>query len=988
LNPFLRIAFNRLEQAAGKGRKAAFPSRGDPGNGGPIQISAAGTESARLLADGFHMQFSRRSKRYLFPAAALIAATLVAAICVFGFQAKVASFQPLGASAEAAGGGWRIKAVEDAGTGLAAGDFLLTVNGAQAESAAHLGRLLRGHPTSELLVQRGDQLLPVAYQRPALEIDYAYLVLTLIGLGYFLIGLFTTIKDREGKSRLFYFWCLVSATLYVASPIYTGDAADRAIYLVDLLARLLLPGLTAHLFLVFPERLLAGARARLLPLLYAPGAALLAFHLDSMFLAGRVFGPASAAQLRLADRLELLLLVAAGLFAAAISIFRYRRTQAWEPRQQTGWVLAGLAASYLPFLFFYLLPFSAGLAPPTWARLAATLPLAALPLAFAWAILKYRLLDLGSILRNIAATTVTAIAGIFAFQLIQLAIERGVGQEMSMARNVLTFAAGLLVAGVLAPTRKAVSAGLERFQFRGHLGPRRLVASLGAELLHERSLDQLCETLVEHLSEALDSRVELYLMHGRGLSPARPRPELPAALPAEVFSEDFWEREVEPISLPALPQAAGPLGQAERRLFAAGFRYAFPIKVRGRRLGLVLIGYKLAEEPLSGEDLDLVAGLLSQAALAIENAQLLDEVQQRLEQVSRLESYNKGILESSPAGLAVLGAGNLVVLANHAFAAVVGRERQQCLGAPLESLLPVRPLPEPQDGLVDVSYCEASGAERHLQLSSALYQAEDLGGEQQRVLIVIDRSEQVLLEQALQEREHMASLGMLAAGVAHEVNTPLTGISSYAQFLIADTPEDDPRFAILKKMERQTFRAAEIVGNLLDFARNRRSDALSRLRLDSLCTETLGLLEVRAREAGVALELVAPQEPVLVRGNEGELHQVLTNLVVNAINAQDGQSEPGRVEVRLEQLDHRVRLKVSDNGPGIPPERLQSIFKPFFSSRIGRGGTGLGLAISHNIVRRHGGEIAVQNNFGQNRVDGRRGCTFTVELPAFEQPVH
>lgn len=937
------------------------------------------------------MQFSRRSKQFLFPAAALLAATLVAAICVFSFQGKVASFQTLGASAEAAGGGWRITAVEDPGTGLKEGDFLLTVNGAQAESAAHLGRLLRGHPTSELLVQRGDELLPLSYARPALRIDYAYLVLTLIGLGYFLIGLFTTIKDREGKSRLFYFWCLASATLYVASPLYTADPSDRLVFLVDLLARLLLPGLTAHLFLVFPERLLSGARARLLPLFYAPGAALLAFHLDSMFLGGRVFGPATAAQLRLADRLELLLLVAAGLFAAALSVYRYRRIQAWEPRQQTGWILAGLAASYLPFLFFYLLPFSAGFAPPTWARLAATLPLAALPIAFAWAILKYRLLDLGSILRNIAATTVTAIAGIFAFQLIQLAIEKGVGQEMSMARNVLTFAAGLLVAGVLAPTRKAVSAGLERFQFRDHLGPRRLVASLGAELLHERSLDQLCETLVDHLSEALVSRVELYLVQGRGLSSVRPRPELPAALPIDLFSEEFWEREVEPISPPALPQTGDPSGQAERLLFAAGLRYAFPIKVRGRRLGLVLLSYKLDEEPLSGEDLDLVAGLLSQAALAIENAQLLDEVQQRLEQVSRLESYNKGILESSPAGLAVLGEGDRIRLANHAFADVVGRDRQECLGAPLESLLPVRPLPEPQDGLVDVSYCEASGAERHLQLSSAIYQTE--GGETQRVLIVIDRSEQVLLEQALLEREHMASLGMLAAGVAHEVNTPLTGISSYAQFLIADTPESDPRFAILKKMERQTFRAAEIVGNLLDFARNRRSDALSRLRLDSLCTETLGLLEQRARDSGVALELVAPDEPVLVRGNEGELHQVLTNLVVNAINAQDGQSEPARVEVRLERAGHRVRLKVTDNGPGIPPERLQSIFKPFFSSRIGRGGTGLGLAITHNIVRRHGGEIAVQSHFGQKEADGRRGCTFTVDLPdfeqpAFEQPVH
>ncbi len=123
-----------------------------------------------------------------------------------------------------------------------------------------------------------------------------------------------------------------------------------------------------------------------------------------------------------------------------------------------------------------------------------------------------------------------------------------------------------------------------------------------------------------------------------------------------------------------------------------------------------------------------------------------------------------------------------------------------------------------------------------------------------------------------------------------------------------------------------------------------------------------------------------------MRGNEGELHQVLTNLVVNAINAQAGQAEERRIEVRLERADHRVRLKVSDHGPGIAPERLASIFKPFFSSRIGRGGTGLGLAITHNIVRRHGGEIAVQNHSGRSSGSERRGCTFTVELPAFEQP--
>lgn len=928
------------------------------------------------------MQISLRSKRILFPAAALLAATLVAVICVASFQHKVASFQPIGVNAVALQGGFLVTEVADPGTNLSTGDFLLTVNGGQPESVAHLHRLLRGHPLSQLLVKRGEELVEVGFVRPALAIDYPYLLLTLIGLGYFVIGLYTAIKDREGKSRLFFLWSLTSATLYVASPLLTGDFTDRAVYLADLLARLLLPGLTAHLFLVFPDRLLEGAKARLLPLLYVPGAVLLGFHLDAILAQGRLFGPATAAELQLTDRLELALLVSAGLFAAATSIFRSRRrATGWEPRRQNSWILAGLLVAYVPFLFFYLLPFSLGFKPATWTTLVGILPLAALPLGFAWAIFKYRLLDLASILRNIAATTVTVIVGIFAFQLIQLMIEKGVGEEMAMARSLLTFAAGLMVAGVLAPARKVLSSSFERFQFRDHWGSRRRVASLGSELLHERSLDQLCDTLIDHLSEALVARVELYLAHGRqGLVPVRPRAELPTSLPFDLFSQDFWEREVEPISALDLPTQESAETRIERRLFAAGLRYAFPLKVRGRRLGLVMLSYKLDDEPLAGEDLDLVLGLLGQAALAIENAQLLDEVQQRLAQVSRLESYNKGILESSPAGLAVIDDDERVVLANHAFAAICGRERAACLRQPMATLLPVRPLPDPADGLINVSYCETSGAERHLQLSTAIYHD---GDQRQRVLIVQDRSAQVQLEQSLQEREHLASLGMLAAGVAHEVNTPLTGISSYAQFLIADTPEDDPRLAILKKMERQTFRAAEIVNNLLDFARNRRSDALARLRLDSLCNETLGLLEDRAKEAGVELSFEAPEGPVLVAGNEGELHQVLTNLVVNAINAQAGQNENRRVVVRLESSEHKVRLKVVDNGPGIPADRLQTIFKPFFSSRIGRGGTGLGLAITYNLVRRHGGEIAAQNHTG-----GRRGCTFTVELPPYEQPVH
>ncbi|MEL7061941.1 MAG: HAMP domain-containing sensor histidine kinase, partial [Acidobacteriota bacterium] len=204
---------------------------------------------------------------------------------------------------------------------------------------------------------------------------------------------------------------------------------------------------------------------------------------------------------------------------------------------------------------------------------------------------------------------------------------------------------------------------------------------------------------------------------------------------------------------------------------------------------------------------------------------------------------------------------------------------------------------------------------------------------------------------------------------------PLTGISSYAQMLIDETPDDDPRRRMLEKVERQTFRASQIVNNLLDFARHRH-DGMARVDLRQVVTDALSLLDERARRSGAVLDWRLSDEKYPVLGLEGELQQVVTNLVVNALDAMIDQQAERRVRVTVEQAGGRVLCAVSDSGPGIPNERLDTIFKPFFSSKIGRGGTGLGLAISHNIVRRHGGEIAVRNH------EDARGCTFTVDLPA------
>jgi signal transduction histidine kinase len=227
------------------------------------------------------------------------------------------------------------------------------------------------------------------------------------------------------------------------------------------------------------------------------------------------------------------------------------------------------------------------------------------------------------------------------------------------------------------------------------------------------------------------------------------------------------------------------------------------------------------------------------------------------------------------------------------------------------------------------------------------------------------------MEAALKEQDRLAALGVMAAGVAHEVNTPLTGISSYAQMLLADTPEDDPRHLLLRKVERQTFRAAKIVNNLLDFARSRKGE-LGPVDLAAVVGECLDLMHERLARRGVVVEWNPPAEGAVVVGDAGELQQVVTNLV---LNAHDAMPEGGTLTLELGEDAGRLCLVVTDTGVGIPGDLLAHVFEPFVTTRLGQGGTGLGLAISHDIVRHHGGELAVESEPGQ-------GARFTLTLPA------
>ena len=241
------------------------------------------------------------------------------------------------------------------------------------------------------------------------------------------------------------------------------------------------------------------------------------------------------------------------------------------------------------------------------------------------------------------------------------------------------------------------------------------------------------------------------------------------------------------------------------------------------------------------------------------------------------------------------------------------------------------------------------------------------------IVILEDVTRRVELEEQLQISEKMASIGLLAAGVAHEVNTPLTGISSFTQMLLEGADPEDPRTRLLEKIERQTFRAARIVNGLLSLSRPPSAPGrdLTAFDINVVVNDVLSLLEHQFKLQHVRVRRDLSPTAVPVVGSEQKLQQVFLNLF---LNAKDAMTKGGWLSVTTSVKDGKAVVEVADTGSGIPSEHLARIYDPFFTTKsIGRG-TGLGLSISYGIVREHHGSIECESIVGQ-------GTRFIVEFP-------
>ena len=240
-----------------------------------------------------------------------------------------------------------------------------------------------------------------------------------------------------------------------------------------------------------------------------------------------------------------------------------------------------------------------------------------------------------------------------------------------------------------------------------------------------------------------------------------------------------------------------------------------------------------------------------------------------------------------------------------------------------------------------------------------------------RLIIFDDVTDRDELERRLVQADKLSSIGLLAAGVAHEVNTPLAVISTYAQMLAKQVSGDDRQSKLLEKIAKQTFRASEIVNSLLNFSRTSPTEFVD-LDLNRVIRETAALVDHQFQKARVTTRLNLLNDLPQIRGNAGKLQQVFLNLFINARDAMPG---GGLLTVRTWTENGFAHAEIADTGQGIPPEHLARIYDPFFTTKGPKKGTGLGLSVTYGIVQEHNGIIEVDSTVAS-------GTRFRLEFPS------
>ena len=838
----------------------------------------------------------------------------------------------------------------------------------------------------------------------------------IIGLVYLAIGIYVLFRRWTApRATHFYLFCLVSFALFALK--YTGelDPLDWTVFWANVVAESLQPALFLHFALSFPEERFKSIRRRwLLPLVYAPGAGLLGLWIWTI-----ATRQATELLKHKLDQTGTAYVAAYYMLAALLFLRSYSRANTPLLRQQLKWVTRGTLLAVLPFTLFYAVPFLLDLHSPRLLTNLAGFSMVILPLTFSWAIVRYRLMDTDLIFKRGVAYTLAAgllAGGYFGIiALITLVVHTRLPDTVREWGLVLTI---LITAAIFDPLKRRIQSWVDKAFDRHRYDYRQALVEFGRGLSSETNIEALLASIVERLpSTLLVARVAIFLTEDFGRLRLAAAHGLPAPFDqgptqdrfnsgslalgfldfdqAKDHSHIFLENAQQALHLPEDQQLSAALLDLNYYLpcrVAAGQLQAGEVNASGpaatRTIAVIGLGRTIGGDFLSSEDVELLESLASYIGIALQNASLYARLQEKIGEFERLKEFNENIVESINVGILAIDLDDRIESWNAQMEAMYALSRSEALGQPLQNVFPIE-FVEALEGfrneqgvhhLYKFRLTTRAGEHRTANIAIAPLLSRDFVSVG-RIILVDDITERVSLETQLAQADKLSSIGLLAAGVAHEINTPLAVISSYAQMLSKQLKGDARLGPVLDKITQQSFRAAEIANGLLNFSRTSTTEFRD-TNLNQVIRDTLSLLDHQFKTAQILVDLELDENLPPIHGNPGKLQQVFLNLLLNAKDAMPG---GGRLRVATLANGH-VEAVVNDSGSGIAPEHLKRIYDPFFTTKTmprpgDRRGTGLGLSVSYGIIQEHAGKIHVESAIGA-------GTTFHLEFPLLRKSVH
>ena len=839
--------------------------------------------------------------------------------------------------------------------------------------------------------------------------------LSIVGLVWLIVGAFVLFKQGSRSPFVLHFAavCLAAFIFHSYRSIGIGRDFDLAVDLLDNIALAFFVPLFLHFCIRYPVKNAVFTESRWKTYaLYAPAAIVsavllfvslvpqllpdaaiterLAVFTDSTNLFGKLY------------RFIYYHFVGGVAIGSGLLVWRVFKSRQAMVRQRLKWTMWGTIAAVVPIVLMQIIEwFGVRIPDDNFSTAITTLPLALIPLSFGHSVVRYRLMDVDVVVRRalVYAMTTVAIAmmiGAVALGLVFLAV----GNDLSTTEITLRALIAIVAMGGIImlsePLKKFLQERADRFFYGERYDLRQGLLDFGKTLSATTALDPLLVGLIERLRQVLDvQKVAVFLeddpadgtyklAKSVGLSeefkiPAdfRTMVRQKSAATGVVRADEFELQEPEPANV--IENRNG------RAVVRQELHYFVPCVAGGQMVAVIGLGRASDGSLLSSEDLEILKTVSGYIAVAIENSRLYGQQKQQTDELALLKEFNESIVESVNVGLLAVDEDGRVTRSNSTFEEMMGLGREQTVGMLVEEIFDQSfalnlenilgksrwHLTEIRNAYKLHTY-DREG--RSLILNVAVAPLRSVSNQQTGAIIVLENvSSRVKLEQTLQQSEKLSSIGLLAAGVAHEVNTPLTGVSSYTQMLLGMIPETDPKHALLQKMQRQTDRASNIVGNLLNFSRTGHAEEFGEAEINKLLTDTLQLLEPQLRKSNIEIVKDYADDVPPIACSGGKLQQVFTNLILNARDAMFG---GGTITLKTYANGHdTVVVEVIDTGEGIPAENLTKVFDPFFTTKGVGNGTGLGLAVSYGIIQEHNGTIEAHSLVGE-------GTTFRMVFPS------